>query len=627
MSPLIVGNCSGFYGDRLSAAKEMVTGGALHVLTGDYLAEVTMAILYRQRLADPAAGYVGTFLKQIEEVMGLCLDKKIRVVVNAGGLNPQGLAGAVERLAAQLGLHPRIAFISGDDLMPRLDELQARGETLANTDKGMTFREARVKPVTANAYLGGWGIASALERGADIVICPRVTDAALTIGPAAWHFGWKRTEWDKLAGALAAGHIIECGAQATGGNYSFFHEVPSFDRMGYPLAEIESDGSCVITKHPGTGGAVTVGTVTAQLLYEIDSPVYLNPDVTAHFDTLQLREAGRDRVRVSGCKGSPPPGTAKVCINTEAGFRNSLGVLLAGLDLEEKARIVERTLFDGLGGKDRFDRVDVQLIRTDHEDPASNDAAMATLRITVFSRDAKLVGRRFSAKIVELALANVPGFTLTQPPGDSTPNVVYWPATVSNRQIHETVHLGGETWEIPPISEASLPAPAATAGAAPSGSGTERTAAGTEPAAPAAGDRRPPPAALSAPLDKRQATERPGGGKTVRIPIGRMIGARSGDKGGNANLGIWAKTPEAYAFVREFLTVARLKALLPDVAPFAVDRTELPNLLALNFYIRGILGDGGTSSTRTDAQAKTLGEYLRAKVVSVPESLIGPAAE
>jgi hypothetical protein len=590
MAPLIVGNCSGFYGDRLAAAKELVTGGPLDVLTGDYLAELTMAILYRQRMADPALGYVGTFLKQLEEVMGLCLDKKIRVVVNAGGLNPQGLAEAVERLAGKLGLHPKVAHITGDDLMPRLDELQARGESLTHMDKGTTFREARVNPVTANAYLGGWGIASALERGADIVVCPRVTDAALTIGPAAWRFGWQRDEWDKLAGALAAGHVLECGAQATGGNYSFFREVPSFDRMGYPLAEIEADGSCVITKHPGTGGLVSVGTVTAQLLYEIDAPAYLNPDVTAHFDTLRLEQVGPDRVRLSGCKGSPPPATAKVCINTEAGFRNSLGVRMAGLDLEEKARIVERTLFNSLGGKDRFDQVDVELLRTDHEDPASNDAALATLRISVVSRDAKLVGRQFSAKVVELALANIPGFTLTQPPGDSMPNIVYWPATVSKREVHETVHLGGETWEIPPVIEPPLPAPPAAAG-------------------PAA---RPPAGKAAA--------------KTVRLPIGRVIGTRSGDKGGNANLGVWAKTPEAYAFVRGFLTVERLKALLPDVAPYAVERSELPNLLALNFYIRGMLGDGGTSSTRTDAQAKTLGEYLRAKIVPVPESLVEPAA-
>ncbi len=582
MPPLIVGNCSGFYGDRLSAAKELVAGGELHVLTGDYLAEVTMAILYRQRQADPAAGYVGTALKQLEEVMGLCLDKGIRVVVNAGGLNPQGLAEAVEKLATRLGLRPRIAYIDGDDLMPRLDELRERGEPLLHLEKGITFREAHVVPVTANAYLGGWGIAEALQRGADIVICPRVTDAALTIGPAAWKHGWARDDWDRLAGALAAGHVLECGAQATGGNYSFFREVPSFDRMGYPLAEIDADGSCVITKHPGTGGLVSVGTVTAQLLYEIDSPAYHNPDVTARFDTLRVEQAGPDRVRMSGCKGQPPPQTAKVCVNTVGGHRNSMGVRLTGLDIEDKARIVETTLFNSLGGKDRFDKVDVQLIRTDRADPASNDEALATLRITVEARDARLAGRLFSAHVVELALANIPGFTLTQAPSDGAPAVVYWPAQVSKREIHETVHLEGQSWEIAPVI------------------------------APAGEDLPPPhkdPARLHA-------------GDSRRVPLGTILGTRSGDKGGNANLGVWTKTRPGYAFIRDFLTVERLKTLLPEVAPCAIERYELPNLNALNFYIHGLLGEGATASTRTDAQAKTLGEYLRAKWVDVPESLI-----
>ncbi|HEX7928461.1 MAG TPA: acyclic terpene utilization AtuA family protein [bacterium] len=583
MNPLIVGNCSGFYGDRLSAAKELVTGGPLHVLTGDYLAEITMAILYRQKQADAKMGYVGTVLRQLEEVMGTCLDKRIRVVVNAGGLNPRGLAEAVEALAAKLGLHPKVAYVDGDDLMPRLEELRGKGEALLHLDKGVSFEEARVKPVTANAYLGGWGIAEALGRGADIVICPRVTDAALTIGPAAWHHGWARDNWDALAGALAAGHILECGAQTTGGNYSFFREVPSFDRMGYPLAEIHADGSCVITKHPGTGGLVSVGTITAQLLYEIEKPAYVNPDVIGHFDTLRLTQEGPDRVRVSGCKGSPPTATAKVCINTLKGHRNTMGVRLTGLDIEEKAKIVEQTIFNGLGGRDRFDEADVQLLRTDHEDPDHNDKALATLRITVVSQDPKLAGRLFSAKVVEIALANIPGFTLTQAPGEGAPNVVYWPTLVSKREIHETVHLGGESWEVAPVL----------------------------PGAGAAAPVHPPP-----------ADAKPPKGKTTRTALGRIAGTRSGDKGGNANLGVWAQSAEGFAFLREYLTVERLKALLPDVAPYAVDRYELPNLNALNFYIRGILGEGGTSTTRTDAQAKTLGEYLRAKVVDVPASLI-----
>jgi len=413
---LIIANCSGFFGDRLSAAEEMVRGGAIHVLSGDYLAELTMAILFQKKMKSPEAGYVPTFLKQMERVMGECLEKNIRVVSNAGGLNPAGMAKALQAMARQLGLAPRIAYIEGDDLMPRLAGLQKQGEAFAHLDKGIGLAEAGAVPISANAYLGGWGIAEALQKGADIVICGRVADAALAAGPAAWHFGWRRTDWDRLAGAYAAGHIIECGAQATGGNYSFIHEVPSFKNVGFPLAEIHENGSFVITKHPGTGGLVSIGTVTAQLLYEIQSPTYLTPDVAVRFDTLRLAQEGPDRVRGTDTLGDPPPSTAKVCINTLGGHKNSMTVVLTGLDIEKKAAIVTETLFDALGGRDRFRTVDVQLVRSDKPDPSTNDEAFAHLRITVMDPEVNKAGRLFADKIVEMALANIPGFTVTAPP-------------------------------------------------------------------------------------------------------------------------------------------------------------------------------------------------------------------
>lgn len=347
---LIIANCSGFYGDRLSAAEEMVTGGPIDILTGDYLAELTMAILFQKKLKAPDAGYVPTFLKQMETVMGSCLDKNIKVVTNAGGLNPAGMAQALQEMATKLGLSPRIAYLTGDDLMPRMADLQAAGETFTHLDKDISLAEAGALPITANAYLGGWGIAQALHKGADIIVCGRVADAALVAGPSAWHFGWKQDAWDELAGAYAAGHIIECGAQATGGNYSFIHEVPTYQDVGFPIAEIYSDGSFIITKHPDTGGLVSVGTVTAQLLYEIAAPTYLTPDVAVRFDTLSLEQDGPDRVRGSGTRGEPPTDTAKVCINTLGGHKNSMTVILTGLDIEKKAAIVEKTLFDSLGG-------------------------------------------------------------------------------------------------------------------------------------------------------------------------------------------------------------------------------------------------------------------------------------
>ena len=335
--PVRIANSSGFYGDRAAAAREMVEGGPVDVLTGDYLAELTMLILWKARQKNPAAGYATTVLRQLEPVLGTCLDRGIKIVNNAGGLNPAGLAAELQALAGRLGLHPRIAYITGDDLLPRLDELVAGGEPLAHLDTGQPLAAAAGQPVTANAYLGGWGITTALAAGADIVICPRVTDASVVTGPAAWWHGWARDDFDALAGAIVAGHVIECGPQATGGNYSFLAEIRDRRYPGFPIAEVASDGSSVITKHPGTGGLVSPGTVTAQLLYEIAGPAYANPDAIAHFDTVTVTPAGPDRVALSGTRGSPPPATAKVAMNFIGGYRNTMTLVLTGLDIEEKA--------------------------------------------------------------------------------------------------------------------------------------------------------------------------------------------------------------------------------------------------------------------------------------------------
>ncbi len=579
---VIIANCSGFFGDRLSAAKEMVTGGPIDFLTGDYLAELTMAILFRTKMKDPNGGYVPTFLRQMEQVMGECLDRKIRVVSNAGGLNPRGLASELRKIADQLGLKPRIAYIEGDDLMPRLAELQAAGEAFTHLDKGIALAESKAMTISANAYLGCWGIVKALEEGADIVVGGRIADASVVVGPAAYWFGWKRDDWDRLAGASTAGHIIECGAQATGGNFSFIEEVPDFRRVGFPMAEIHGDGSFVITKHPGTGGLVSVDTVKAQLLYEISEPRYLTPDAVARFDTIDISQEGPNRVKIQGVKGEPPTPTAKVCINTLAGYRNSMTVILTGLDIDKKARILEEALFDAIGGRDQFRVCNMELIRSDKEDPATNEQAFAYLRITVLDPDQKKADK-ISSKVVELALANIPGFTGTAPPAKGTPAIVYWPALVSGRLITQKVVVGEQEFMVEYVQ-------------------------------PVAGILAAEPAKVDIPAVP--------GGKTVKVAFGRIFATRSGDKGGNANLGVWARSAEAYAFLRDYLSVDRLQELLADLKGYSIDRYELPNLLAVNFYIHGILGEGAAASLRMDPQAKTLGEYLRARVVELPEAIL-----
>jgi hypothetical protein len=580
---LIIANCSGFFGDRITAAKKMIEGGPIDFLVGDYLAELTMAILFKQTLKDPNKGYAHTFLNQMEGVMGQCLDKKIRVVSNAGGLNPKGLATGLENLARKLGLHPKIAYIEGDNLMPRLDELQEQGETFSHLDTGTTLKNTNATPITANAYFGGWGIVKALEEGADIVVGGRIADAAVVMGPSAWYFGWQKNDWDRMAGAAVAGHIIECSGQATGGNYSFVDEVPSYDNVGFPIAEMHEDGSFIITKHPGTGGLVSVGTVTAQLLYEIREPKYLTPDVGSRFDTIQMSQQGKDRVEVKGVCGEPPPETTKVCINNHGGYGNSFTVLLAGLDIEKKAGIVENTLFKSIGGKETFEKAKVQLIRSDKENPATNEEAFAYLRLSVMDSDPKKVAA-FSSKLIELALCNIPGFAGTTPPAKGSPVIQHWPALISQTRVKQKVVIGEREFIIEPPD----PTPLA---------------------------KSPEPAAVDIPAVPS--------GPFVTAPLGRVYATRSGDKGGNANLGIWGKTPESYAFLNKFLTVEKLKDLLADVARFDIERHEMPNLFAMNFYIKGILGDGVSASMRMDPQAKTLGEYLRAKVIEIPAVLLG----
>jgi len=580
-----IGNCSGYYGDKLSAAKDMVEGGPLDVLTGDYLAELTMAILFNQKLQrGEDKGYVGTFLKQVKAVAETCKAKNIKIVTNAGGLNPSSMANEIEKILEELGVSLKVAYITGDDLMPRMDALIKDGETFSNIDRQIPIKDSGCQTLTANAYLGAWGIKEALDAGADIVVCPRVTDAAVVIGPAAWKFNWNRDNYDALAGALAAGHIIECGCQTTGGNYSFFKEVASFDNVGYPIAEIKSDGSFYITKHPNTGGLVSTGTVTAQLLYEISSPAYLNPDVIAHFDTLKIEQDSKDRVYVSGCRGSSPTQSHKVCINLAGGYRNGMEFILTGLDIEEKAKIITDALFHSVGGQDQFDEVSILLDRTDKEDTNSNEEAMASLRVSVKSKNADLVGRMFSAKMIELALANYPGFFTGGGVRSGGPVLVYWPALIDSKHIKETVHVDGKTIEVLPTNQLGL----------------EEIYYQKQPI-------DVPPAPSDAPLRK---------------PLGELFGARSGDKGGCANIGVWAKTENAFSFLNEYLTVETLKKLMPDVAEFHIDRYELPNILSLNFYIHGILQDGVSSNTRKDGQAKSLGEYLRSKYIEIPKSLI-----
>ena len=558
-----VGNCSGFYGDRFSALREMLEGGELDVLTGDYLAELTMLILARDRLKDPTLGYAKTFLRQAEECLGLAVDRGVRIVVNAGGLNPAGLRAKLETLAGTCKIPVKVAHVEGDDLTARATALNLGS------------------PLAANAYLGAWGIVECLNAGADVVVTGRVTDASLVVGPAAAHFGWGRTDHDRLAGAVAAGHVLECGAQATGGNYSFFTEVADLTKPGFPLAEIHRDGSSVLTKHPGTGGAVTRDTVTAQLVYEVGGARYAGPDVTTRLDSIELSTDGADRVRIHGVKGEPPPPQLKVSLNSIGGFRNEMTLVLTGLDIEAKAELVQRQVEAGLTAKPNELRW--TLARTDQRNADTEQTASALLRCVVRDPDREVVGRAFSNVVVELALASYPGFHATSTPSAASVYGVFTAGYVDAADVPHTAVLPGGVR----ISVA--------------GGTDHRPLAGVE------------PPALPPPLPP---------GPTVTRPLGTIAAARSGDKGGDANVGVWVRTDPQWRWLAHTLTVERLRELLPEAAGLPITRTPLPRLRALNFVIEGLLGDGAAAQARFDPQAKALGEWLRARHLPIPVEVL-----
>jgi hypothetical protein len=581
-SAIRIANCSGFYGDRLSAASEMVDGGPIDVLTGDWLAELTMLILARTQAKRPGGGYARTFVTQMEQVMGTCIDKNIKVVANAGGLDPDHCAEAVAEVADTLGLNPTIAYVSGDNLLPRLDELTKAGVELEHFETGEPLGDPS-RFISANAYLGCWGIVDALNRGADIVITGRTTDAAVVCGPAAWHHGWARDDWNALAGAVIAGHVIECGTQATGGNYSFFTELEGMERTGFPWAEIAADGGSVIGKHDGTGGAVNVGTVTSQLLYEIDSPSYLGPDVTSRFDTIELEQTATDRVTIRGAQGEPPPSTLKVSMNELGGFRTDVNIALTGLDIVAKAALVEAAFWRACPYEPSdYESVTTTVVRTDKVDPNSNEEASASWRLSIKDSDEAKV-RALGRLMNELALASIPGMYGMAGGGGPRAFGVFRPALVPADLVPQYVTLlGGErnvVDSVAPDTPASVAVVQPTVVAVPSG-------------------------------------------PTEVAPLGRIVGARSGDKGGNANVGLFCRSPEAFAWLDAYMDTERLRALLPEAADLVIDRHRLPNLWSLNFLIHGLLQEGVAASTRQDGQAKSLGEWLRARHVDIPVSLL-----
>ncbi len=577
-----IANCSGFFGDRLCAASQLLEcGEQIDVLTGDWLAELTMSILAKSK-GRGRAGYADTFITQMERVLGRCRERGVKVVSNAGGIDPPGCADRIHEIAQRLGITVTVAVVEGDDLIGRIDELRSAGEQLRHLDTGEIWSASSADVVAANAYLGGHAITAALLAGADVVITGRVADAAVVSAAAAWWHGWSADDVDALAGATVAGHAIECGTQVTGGNLAFFDAIADLTEPGFPIAEIAHDGSSVITKPAGTDGSVTVDTVTAQLLYEINGPRYPVPDVVARFDSVKLRRQGTDRVEIYGTRGEPAPAHAKALLTYRGGFRNSMTLAITGANRRAKAELGERAVWAQIpGGRDRFAESAVEIIGARLDSSAPDDQSY--LRISVADKESACVGREFSSAVVATALGSYPGLYLTTPPGGAAEFMVGWPTLIATSHLKPRVSIGDQRLDV-------------------TGPAITRPLEVDQPRAAAYDDA-------------------PDAEPTV-IAIGTYLGARSGDKGGNANLGLWVSHEHELPLLDYLTDPHRLATLLPEFARHELRVHPLPNLLAVNVVIVGLLGDGVAAALREDPQAKSLGERFRAVRAAVPARLL-----
>ncbi|HET6875741.1 MAG TPA: acyclic terpene utilization AtuA family protein, partial [Acidimicrobiales bacterium] len=449
-----IANCGGFWGDDPTAARRQVNGGPVDYLVMDYLAEVTMAILQKQKAKDPATGYARDFLVQLRDVLVPATERGIKIITNAGGVNPAACGQAVERLAAELGVGDsvRVAVIDGDDLFPDLESLLATGEELTHMETGRPLSDRIADVSSANVYVGAAPIVAALEMGANVIVAGRVTDTGVTLAPMIHEFGWAADDWDRLAAGIVAGHIIECGTQCTGGNFTDWQTVPDFADIGYPIVEASADGTFAVTKHAGTGGLVNVHTVTEQLLYEMGAPAYLAPDCIAHFDTIRLAQEGPDRVRVSGIKGDPPPERLKVAVSYGDGWRSVGRILVGGPDALTKAEKAGDIFWKSAGGADLYEDSLTQFVGWDASHPplSSDPPNEILLQVSVRDHDRAKIEKNFAPMVVGRLLGSVPAFTIPADQGRprSSEVVGHWPALISRDRVVCRVAVGGEIRQV-----------------------------------------------------------------------------------------------------------------------------------------------------------------------------------
>ncbi len=589
-----IGNASGYWGDDPDALERQVNSGRLDYISMDFLAEITMSIMQKQKSRDPEAGYARDFIGMLERVLPKLLKDKTKIITNAGGINPQACSEAIDAMANRLGLKPKIAVVYGDDILEKLGQLRAKGCAFANMETGRAFSEVEKRIEAANVYFGAAPVAEALKGDPDIIITGRVTDTGITVGPMIHEFGWSLEDWDKLASGIVAGHIIECGSQATGGNFSDWHLVKSFHKIGYPIVEVSADGTFIVTKHPNTGGLVSVDTVREQLFYEMGSPkAYLTPDVVADFSSIKLKAAGPDRVEVSQVKGHEPTPFYKVSMAYSDGFKCIGEIAISGPNARAKAEAFAE-VFWGRAGKD-FAATETEYfgLNAFHRSMgASDEANEIILRVGARDSDQKKL-RRFAKLVPSVILGGPPGVTILGGVPKIHDIVSYWPALMPKTAIAPMVagfnHGYTEVRECDSTKTGNYQAKESDA---------QIATKATRGVADAIGEGR--------------------GG----TPLYEICLARSGDKGDTANVGVIARSKKALEFLDGFLTAQRMKDLFQELCHGRIIRYRLDNLGGFNFLLENSLGGGGTMTLRADAQGKTFAQAVLRQRVAIPKDVL-----
>ena len=596
-----IGNAGGYWGDDPGALARQVRGGHLDYISMDFLAEITMSIMQKQRGHDPKIGYARDFLGMLEEVLPDILKNKTRIITNAGGVNPVACAEAIANLAAKSGLKPKIAIVFGDDILTNLDELRSKGCAFKNMEDGRDFATVADKIEAANVYFGAGPVVEALKWNPDIIVTGRVTDTGITVAAMIHEFGWDHHDWDKLAAGIVAGHIIECGCQSTGGNFTDWHLVKSFDKMGYPIIEMNADGTFVVTKHPNTGGLVSVDTVREQLFYEMGNPkAYITPDVVADFATIKLAPDGKDRVKVSAIKGYEPTALYKVSMAYQDGFKVLGTICISGPNARKKAETFAGIFWDKVGKN--FAATDTEYFGWNacHRSLGhQEDGNEIILRLSARDADqAKL--RKFSKMVPALILSGPPGVCVLGGAPKPTEVVSYWPALMPKSAVRPTIALFDSGVRDEKTVDADV-----IGHFEPAEMNTQRAEKASQSVHTAIKD-----------------------GDTINsVPLSTIALGRSGDKGDMANIGILARSPKAFVWLESWLTAQRVKDLFQEICFGPVVRYKLENMNGYNFLLDASLGGGGTLTLRTDAQGKTFAQALLRQKAPVPQDVLDDVAK